>query len=185
MRGRNFLKNLSSIVLTRLWQIKLRSVDLLEHWSASSKDADLKAGITVQLTDERRHLRLLADEVKRRSGRQPSDVDHVVTKPFALVQAQPNDLFKLCAYHRGIKQSTNERCYRLMGLVDAELAGLLVQMLQDEERHLRWADLRLRTMSGQDVRSCNALLEKMSDAMDAVWSRPWRHLTQSRLSYLS
>jgi len=171
-------------ILTRLWQIKLRSIDLLDRWLASTRDSDLKAGIAAHLADERRHLRLLADEVKRRSGRQPSAVDYVVTKPFALVQAQPNDLLKLCAFHRGIKTSTNERCYRLLSLSDAKLAELLAEILQDEERHLRWADLRLRIMSGEDVRRCNALLEKMSGAMEAVWSRPWRHLTQSRLSYL-
>ncbi|HLG12309.1 MAG TPA: ferritin-like domain-containing protein [Dehalococcoidia bacterium] len=171
-------------VLTRLWQIKLQSIDLLERWTTSVKDTDIKAGISVQLADERRHLRLLADEIRRRGGRQPSTVDHVVTKAFAIVQAQPNDLMKLCALHRGIKTSTNDRCYRLISLADAALCELLEGILQDEERHLRWADIRLRSISGEDVRRCNVLLEKMSDATGAVWSRPWRHLSPSRLSYL-
>jgi rubrerythrin len=171
-------------ILTRLWQIKLQGIDLLERWATSAKDSDIKAGIGVQLADERRHLRLLADEIRRRGGRQPSTVDHVVTKAFAIVQAQPNDLMKLCALHRGIKVSTNDRCYRLMGMTDAALSELLEGILQDEARHLRWADIRLRPISGDDVRRCNALLDKMSDAMEAVWSRPWRHLTTSRLSYL-
>ena len=171
-------------VVTRLWQIKLRSIDLLERWTTSVKDSDIRAAIGSQLADERRHLRLLADEIKRRGGRQPSTVDHVVTKAFALVQAQPSDLLKLCAYHRGIKASMNERCYRLTKFADPALAHLLEEILRDEERHLRWADLRLRPLSGEDVRRCNALLDKMSGVMEAVWSRPWRHLTPSRISYL-
>jgi rubrerythrin len=172
-------------VLTRLWQIKLQSIDLLERWSSSAKDSDIKAGLGAQLADERRHLRLLANEIKRRGGRQPSRVDHVVTKAFAIAQAQPNDMLKVCAYHRGIKTSTYDRCYRLCSVVDAELAGLLDGILHDEERHLRWADMRLRPLSGEDVRRCNTLLAKVSEAMEAVWSRPWRHLSSSRLSYLS
>jgi rubrerythrin len=171
-------------VLTRLWQIKLQSIDLLERWKASVKDSDIRAGIASQLADERRHLRLLTDELKRRGGRQPSTVDHVVTKAFQVAQSQPNDLLKLCAFHRGIKASTQERCYRLLGMTSPALAQLIEQILQDEDRHLRWADMRLRSISGEDVRRCNALLEKMAGAMEAVWSRPWRHLAPSRISYL-
>ena len=171
-------------VLTRLWQIKLQSIELLERWTKSAQDSDVKAGISAQLNDERRHLRLLADEIKQRGGRQPSTVDHVVTKAFALAQSQPNDMLKLCAFHRGIKASTYERCYRLMNLAGPAISGLLDEMLHDEDRHLRWADLRLRPISGEDVRRCNALLEKMTIAMEAAWSRPWRHLAPSRLSYL-
>ena len=172
-------------ILTRLWQIKMQSADVLERWRASVKDSDVKAGIAAQVADERRHIRLLADEIKRRGGRQPVTVDHVVTKAFALVQAQPNDVLKLCAYHRGIKATTQQRCYRLMDYADARLAELLEQILQDEDRHQRWADQRLRPISGEDVRRCNALLEKMGGLMEAVWSRPWRHLASSKLSYLS
>jgi rubrerythrin len=169
-------------VLTRFWQIKLKSIDLIERWAV--KDSDIRAGIGAQLNDERRHLRLLADEIKRRGGRQPSAVDHVVTKTFAMVQAQPSDLMKLCAYQRGIKAATNERCYRLMQWTDPAITQLLEGILRDEERHSRWADVRLRQISGEDVRRCNAMLEKMTDAMEAVWSRPWRHLSPTKLSYL-
>jgi hypothetical protein len=35
------------------------------------------------------------------------------------------------------------------------------------------------------VRRCNALLQKMEGTMQAVWSRPWRHLSSSRLGYLA
>jgi rubrerythrin len=171
-------------VLTRLWQVKMQSVDALERWRASAKDSDVKAGLGAQIADERRHIRLLADEIRRRGGRAPTVVDHVVTKAFALVQAQPNDMLKLCAYHRGIKATTKQRCYRLMSFADAQLAELLEELLQDEDRHLRWADQRLRPISGEDVRRCNALLEKVGGVMEAVWSRPWRHLSASKLSYL-
>lgn len=171
-------------ILTRLWQIKSRSAELLERWLASTRDADIKAGLTGQIADERRHLRLIADELKRRGGGQPTTVDHVVTKAFAMVQAQPNDTMKVCAFHRGVVYSTNQRCYRLMALGDESLVDLLEEVVQDEERHLRWADIRLRSLSGQEVRSCNEMLQKLNGGMDAVWLRPWRHLTQSRLSYL-
>jgi rubrerythrin len=171
-------------LLTRLSQMKTRSIDLLERWSASAKDGDVKAGLSGQLADERRHLRLITDEVKRRGGRLPSTVDHVVTKAFAMVQAQPNDTMKVCAFHRGVVYSTNQRCYRLMMLVDEAATALLEEIVQDEERHLRWADIRLRSLSGQEVRACNEMLQKLNGNIDAVWLRPWRHLSQSRLSYL-
>jgi len=172
-------------ILTRLWQIKMRSIDLLERWHETVRDSDIRAGIGVQLSDERRHLRLLADELKRRSGRQPSAVDHVVTKAFALVQAQPTDMLKVCAYYGGIKAATNQRFYKLLGLADLELLEILERIIQDDDRTLRWADIRLRNLSAEDVRRCNALLQRMGDTMQAVWSRPWRHLSPSRLSYLA
>jgi rubrerythrin len=172
-------------ILTRLWQMKTQSVDALERWRASAKDSDVKAGLAAQIADDRRHIRLLADEVVRRGGRRPATVDHVVTKAFTLAQSQPNDMLKLCAFHRGIKATTYQRCYRLMAVADAALAEVLETILQDEERHLRWADQRLRPISGEDVRRCNALLAKMGGMMEAVWSRPWRHLASSKLSYLS
>jgi rubrerythrin len=171
-------------VVTRLWQMKLQGIELLERWGGSVRDSDLRAAINSHLVDERRHLRLLADEVKRRGGRHPSTVDHVVTKAFAVVQSQPDDALKLCAFQRGIKASMNDRCYRLLRFADASLGHLLEEILRDEERHSRWADMRLRSMSGEDVRRCNALLEKMAGVLEAVWSRPWRHLTPSRISYL-
>lgn len=172
-------------ILTRLWQIKTRSIDLLERWQETARDSDVRAGIGTQLADERRHVRLLGAELKRRYGRQPSTIDHIVTKAFALVQAQPTDMLKVCAYYRGVKAATNQRFYKLLGFADLELLELLEQILQDDDRTLRWADIRLRSLSGEDVRRCNALLAKMQDTMQAVWSRPWRHLSPSRLSILA
>jgi hypothetical protein len=172
-------------ILTRLWQIKTQSVDLLEKWRETARDSDTRAGIDAQLGGERRHRRLLADELKRRSGRQPSMIDHVVTKAFLLAQSQPNDTLKACAFYRGIKTETNQRFYKLLGYADLSLLEVLERIIQDDERTLRWADMRLSGLSGDDVRRCNALLERMASTTQAMWSRPWRHLNPSRLSYLA
>jgi hypothetical protein len=172
-------------ILTRLWQIKLQSIDLLEGWYRTASESDVRAGVSVQLADERRHRRLLVDEIKRRSGRQPSAVDRVVTKAFALAQAQPTDTLKLCAFYRGIKASTNQRYYKLLWCADIDLLDVMEQIIQDDERHLRWADFRLSGLSGDEVRRCNVLLQRMSNIMRAVWLRPWRNLPPSLLSYLA
>jgi hypothetical protein len=159
----------------RLWQVKQQSIDLLERWRGTARDSDIRAGIDAQMAYERRHLRLLADELKRRSGRQPSVIDHVVTKTFLLVQSQPNDMLKACAYYRGVKAETKKRFYKLLGYADLQLLEVLEQIIQDDDRTLRWAD----------VRRCNALLDRIAAMTQAMWSRPWRHLSSSRLSYLA
>jgi hypothetical protein len=172
-------------ILTRLWQIKLRSIELMERWYQTATDIEVRAGLSVQLSDEWRHRRLLSDEIRRRTGRHPTAVDHVVTKAFALVQAQQTDMMKVCAFYRGIKASTNQRYYRLLWSADIELLDVLEQIIQDDERHLRWADFRLSGLSGRDVAACNVLLDKMSGVMRAVWLRPWRTMSHSLLSYLA
>jgi len=172
-------------VLTRLWQIKLRSTELMERWYQNATDIEVRAGLSTQITDEWRHKRLLSDEIRRRTGRLPTAVDHVVTKAFTLVQAQPTDSMKVCAFYRGIKASTNQRYYKLLWSADIDLLDVLEQIIQDDERHLRWADSRLSGLSGKDVAACNELLDKMSSIMRAVWLRPWRNMTHSLLSYLA
>jgi hypothetical protein len=172
-------------ILTRLWQIKLRSIDLMERWYQNATDTDIRAGIATQLSDEWRHRRLLSDELRRRTGRQPTAVDHVVTKAFALVQAQPTDALKVCAFYRGIKASTNQRYYRLLWGADLDLLDVLEQIIQDDVRHLKWADYRLSGLSGEEVRSCTLLLVRMQKTMQAVWLRPWRNLPPTLLSYLA
>jgi rubrerythrin len=172
-------------ILTRLWQIKLRSIELMERWYQTATDSDIRAGLASQLSDEWRHRRLLTEALRRRTGRPPTSVDHIVTKAFALVQAQPSDAMKICAFYRGIKASTNQRYYRLLWSADLDLLDVLEQIIQDDERHLRWADLRLRSMSGEEVRRGSVMLEKMHKTMQAVWLRPWRNLPPSLLSYLA
>jgi hypothetical protein len=172
-------------ILTRLWQVKLRSVDLMERWYQTATDSDIRAGLGSQLPDEWRHCRLLSDELRKRTGRPPTAVDHVVTKAFALVQAQPTDTMRACAFYRGIKASTNQRYYRLLWSADPDLLDVLEQIIQDDERHLRWAGIHLRDMSGDEVRRATLLLEKMHKTMRAVWLRPWRNLPPTLLSYLA
>jgi rubrerythrin len=172
-------------VLTRVWQIKLRSIELMERWYQTANDSEIRAGLSVQMADEWRHKRLLSDEIRRRTGRLPTAVDHVVTKAFALVQAQPTDMMKVCAFYRGIKASTSQRYYKLLWSADIEMLDVLEQIIRDDERHLRWADLRLSGLSGKDVAACNELLDKMAGLMRAVWLRPWRNMSHSLLSYLA
>ncbi len=172
-------------ILTRLWQIKLRSIDLMERWYQTANDTEIKAGLSVQLTEEWRHRRLLSEELRRRNGRPTTAVDPVVTKAFLMVEAQPKDVLKVCAFYRGIKASTNQRYYKLLWSADQNLLAVLEQIIQDDERCLRWADIRLARMSGEDVRRCTQLLARMSQVMRAVWLRPWRNLPPSLLSYLA
>ncbi len=172
-------------ILARLWQIKLSSIDLIDRWYRTSSDTGIRAGLSVQLADERRHHRLLSEELRRRTGRPPTTVDYVVTKAFALVQAQPTEAMKVCAFYRGIKASTNQRYYRLLWSADANLLGVLEQIIQDDERGVRWAEIRLNGMSHEDMRRCTLLLTRMSQMMRAVWLRPWRNLPPSLLSYLA
>jgi len=120
-----------------------------------------------------------------RTGRPPTAVDHVVTKAFLLVSAQPTDTLKVYAFYRGIKASTNQRYYKLLWSAEPNLLAVLEQIIQDDERCLRWADIRLAGMSGEEVRRCTQLLSRMSQVMRAVWLRPWRNLPPSLLSYLA
>lgn len=173
-----------SEILIRLWQIESRGVELLDRWGSLAVDSDIKAGLHAQVADERRHLRLLTDELRRRGCRQPTQLDHVVVKAFALVQAQPSDALKICAFHRGIKAATRERLYRLLPYADKPLLEVLEQIVRDDDRHLHWADMRLRGLSGREVRQCNALLGQVLGAMDAVWGPLWRHLSAAKLSKL-
>jgi hypothetical protein len=171
-------------ILARVWQTKLRSVDLLEEWIPRATDFEVKAGLHTQLSDERRNLRLLGDEIKRRGGRQAATtLDQILNKPFAIVLTQPDDLSRVAAFHHGIKAYTATHCSRLIPFVDGGLARVLDQITRDEERHLRWADIRLaRTRGGNPGRAHDAVVRRIDEAMEAVWSKPWRRLTLSRMA---
>ena len=171
-------------ILTRLWQIKLRSIDLMERWYQAASDTEIRAGLGVQLGDEWRHRRLLSEELRRRTGR-PLRRSIMSSPGLLLVQAQPTYALKVCAFYRGIKASTNQRYYKLLWSANPSLLAVLEQIIQDDERCLRWADMRLAGMSGEDVRRCTQLLSRMSQVMRAVWLRPWRNLPPSLLSYLA
>ncbi len=171
-------------ILARIWQTKLRSVDLLEGWIPRAHDFEVKAGLNTQLADERRNLRLLGDEIRRRGGRQAATtLDQILNKPFAIVLTQPDDLARVAAFHHGIKRYTAMHCGRLMSFVDPSMARVLEQVMRDEERHLRWADIRLaRTSRGYSGRYHDAVVLRIEEAMEAVWAKPWRRLTLTRVN---
>ena len=170
-------------ILARIWQTKLRSVDLLEEWIPRATDFEVKAGLTTQLADERRNLRLLGDEIRRRGGRQAAHMlDQILNKPFAIVMTQPDDLSRVAAFYQGIKAYTATHCGRLTSFVDPGLARVLEQVMRDEERHLRWAEIRLaRTRGVYAGRQHDAVVRRIDEAMEAVWAKPWRRLTLTRM----
>jgi hypothetical protein len=169
-------------LLSRLWQTKLKSITALEKWQAKTVDAEIKAGLYLQLIDERRHLRLLGDEIKRLGGRMANLArENFVTRPFVIFEVQPNDLLRLSALHYGIKAFTHSRCNHLLRLVDTRLARALEQISSDEERHIRWADIRIaRLESSDDILPRYLLNGRMQAMLEAAWSKPWRALTLPR-----
>jgi hypothetical protein len=173
-------------ILARLWQTKVRSVELLEEWQKRATDRDVQAGLRLQLADERRHQRILSDEIRRRGGRHGAVVvDQVLNKPFAIVKAQSSDTARVAGFHHGIKHFTTVRCARLIPMVDPALAHILEQITRDDDRHLRWADIRLsRTISAVGARQYEPMLRLIEQAMEAVWAKPLRRLAQSRLADL-
>jgi rubrerythrin len=162
----------------RLWRTKLKSVTALEKWLAKTSDFEIKAGLKAQLLDERRHLRILGEEVRRLGGRlSGSTLDQVLERPFALIQSQASDMEKLTAFHRGLKAFTVVRCGRLIPVVDAALARTLEQISRDEEGHIRWADIRLKRVRDlAEQRKLGFLMERMESTLNAVWSKTGRRL---------
>jgi rubrerythrin len=169
-------------IIQRLWRTKLKSITLLEKWMAKTTDLEIKAGLKAQLLDERRHLRLLGDEVSRLGGRlQGSALDQMLERPFAMIQAQSNEAYKLSAYYHGIKRYTANRCGRLIPVVDHALARVLEQIARDEAGHIRWADIRLeRVKDIHEQRQIEFFVEKMEAVLESVWSKSWRQLTSVR-----
>lgn len=169
-------------IAARVWQTKLRSISLLEDWLPQAQDFGIRAGLQAHLAEERRHQRLLNAELTRRDGRKAAAaVGQVLDRPFAIVREQTDDLARLRLFHHGIKASTVLYCQRFIPLVDPFLARVLEQITRDEERHIRWAEIRLS--QDRDVansRRIAPVLAEIEDAMEAVWSRPWRRLSQSR-----
>jgi hypothetical protein len=167
-------------ILTRLWQTKLKSITALEKWLTKTADAEIKAGIQLQLIDERRHLRLLDEEIKRLGGRVAAQVDHVA-QPFAVFLGQSSDLYRLNALYHGIKAFTLDRCSHLIPLVDQQLARVLDQISREEQRHIRWAEIRVaRLLKDGDARECYLLTERLKRMLESAWSRPWLSLTRRR-----
>ena len=170
-----------SEIVARLWQTKLRGISLLEDWLPQTSDFGIRAGLQAHPAEERRHQRLLDAEIRRRQGRQvAAAVGSVLDRPFAIVREQRTDLARVRLFHHGIKASTVFYAARVMPLVDPALARVLEQVTRDEERHIRWADIRLaQAKSSAAMRELDAVLQEVEVAMEAVWSRPWRRLSQA------
>lgn len=168
-------------IAARVWQMKLRSISLLEDWLPRAQDFGIRAGLQAHLAEERRHLRLLNAELTRRDGRKAAAaVGHVLDRPFDIVREQTDDLLRVRLFHHGIKASTVLYSQRIIPLVDPTLARVLEQITRDEERHIRWAEIRLSQDRSTNTRRLDPLLAEIEDAMEAVWSRPWRRLSQLR-----
>jgi len=178
-------------LLTRLWQTKLKSISVCEKWLGKTVDAEVKAGLQRQLIDERRHLRLIGDEIKRLGGSIATLArENRLGRPFAFVMTQSSDLHRLSAYHRGIKIFTLNRCGYLIPHVDINLARTLEQIILDEERHIRWADMRIsrvlhsdtfsQVLNSDEVRQCKLLMEKVETMLEAAWPKPWLDIANRR-----
>jgi hypothetical protein len=166
-------------VVQRLWRTKLKCIALAEQWLTETSDLEIKAGLKMQLNDERRHLRLLADQLKRLGGRLPGgEWDRMIARPLALIQAQEEESLKLAAYYNGLKAFMAGRCNRLIPLVDAPLARALEQIAGDEDGQVRWAGIRLaRVKDLQQRREIDFMLRRMDRVLAAVWARTWLRLT--------
>jgi hypothetical protein len=177
-------------IFDRLWQTKIQSISLIEYWTGKTKDVEIKSGLSVQLEDERRHLRLIGEEIRRLGGRVTSERrEGTVGRAFALVRSQGSDLLRLCAYYRGIKLATHNRTSQFVPYIVGPASNLLAQISRDEERHIRWADIRIaHQMKPADLRQCNMLVTRMEQLLDPAWQKLWLDLmrggasTQRRIS---
>ncbi len=164
------------VILDRLWQTKIQSVAFLDQWRENSSDGDLQAGLKSHLEDERRHLRLIGEEIIRLGGRVTSDRrDGPVRRAFDLAQSQEVDLYRLIVCYRGIKLFTMRRCGQSVSLVESGAGELLDLIARDEERHVRWADIRIeRLMTAADMRQFNILTGRVEKMLEAVWQIGWK-----------
>ena len=168
-------------VLDRLWQTKIEGVTFLDQWREDSSDADLKVGLKSHLEDERRHLRLIGEEIIRLGGRVSSDRrESLVSRAYELARAQEGDLYKLIACYGGIKLFTMRRIGQLVPFVERGAGELLDRIACDEERHVRWADIRIeRLMTPQDTRKRSLLTDRMEQMLEAVWQKSRKDIIQS------
>jgi hypothetical protein len=169
-------------VLNRLWQTKRNNVLLFEKWMRDTRETEIAAGLNVQLADERRHLRLIGEEIKRLTGR-PAGVDRAAPRPFVEAQAATDDLHRLCIIHGGVKRFVRDRCCLLVSFVDARLARVLEQVARDEDRHVRWADIRVsRLLARDDPRACQQLMERIQHMLEVTWGKDWAEATRAPIA---
>lgn len=168
-------------VLQRLWHTKLSSIALIEAWRAETTDTEIQAGLSSQLIDERQHARLVGEQIRRLGGHIGGAArKDAATRVFETAMTSKDDVDRLFALYRGVKAYTVDRCGHLQPYVDAALAQALERLTRDEERHIRWADVRLqRLLTHQKMRECNILLGQVRSQLEVAWNRQWRHLPWS------
>lgn len=166
-------------VLQRLWHTKLSSIALLERWRSETSDTEIKAGLANQVIDERRHATMIGEQIRRLGGRILPLHRDAMTRVFDDAQSAREDLYRLLAVYRGVKAYTVDRCGHLMPHVDAALGQVLDRLTLDEERHIRWADLRLeRLLTHERMRECNLMMGKVWNGLEAAWERQWRNFSR-------
>lgn len=171
-------------VLTRLWQTERNTIALFEQWLRETRDSDVYAGLTVQLADERRHLRLLADEIRALSGH-PAGVGAEKASSRAFLEARTvhDDLRRICIVHKGIKAFTVDRCGHLLPIVEPRVARLLEQIARDQERHVQWAEIRFsRRLTRDERRQYGLLIERVEHMLALSWSKDWSLITARRFA---
>ena len=166
-------------VLQRLWQSKRHNIRLLEEWLGETADSEIKAALPRQIVDERQHLRLIGEQIRTLGGRiNPAAESEWLGYAFNVAGRGSTDLNRLVALYRGAKAYSVARCRRLSGEVDKELEAVFVRIVLDEERQIRWAELRIARLSSRDTeRDSNFVLERVHRALEAAWERPWRRFT--------
>jgi len=166
-------------VLQRLWQTKRHNIRLLEEWLEETADSEIRAALPRQIVDERQHLRLIGERIRALGGRLNSTSESEwLGYAFNIAGRGSTDLNRLVALYRGAKTYSVARCRRLSGEVDKELEAAFVRIVLDEERQIRWAELRIARLSSRDTeRDSNFLLERVHRALESAWERPWRRFT--------
>ena len=165
--------------LERLWQTKRQNINLLEQWLGATTDSEIKAALPKQLVEERNHLKLIGERIRALGGRiNPNGPTDWRGYAFSIVGSAANDLYRLIALYRGTKSYTAARCRRLFDAIDEATKGVVIQIVLDEERQIRWAEARISKLWTRDKdRDCNFILEHVHRALEAAWERPWRHLS--------
>jgi hypothetical protein len=78
---------------------------------------------------------------------------------------------------------TLDRCGHLMLLVEPEVARVLERIMRDDERHVRWADIRIaRLLSYEELRATNLLTGRVRASAESAWEKPWREVTRNQRS---
>jgi rubrerythrin len=165
-------------VLQRLWQTKLSSIALIEQWARETSDPDIQAGLRRQLVDERRHLRMIGEQLRRLGTPITAEGSRdAILRPFLEVKVRQEDWQRLFLYYQGIKVFTINRCNQLVTAVAPAVAQALDQIARDEERHVRWAEVRLeRFLTSERARESQFLLARIRASLEASWGKPGRQL---------